>query len=208
VLLLGLGTVAVLLAGEIALFVLVLSDSRQDVDADVVVVFTGGGERVRDGYRALADQKEASLLISVATPESASRFDNQFAPGERVVHLYETEARTTFENAVYTAAIVRRQDLDSVLLVTSLWHMPRAYLLMRLQLAGSGVAVYRHASGVPEQDDRIPWHSQAFRRHLYRESIELWGSLAEQLYHLITGSLPIQNPRQVRIVRKIKRWLF
>ena len=42
------------------------------------------------------------------------------------VSFTEDESKTTYENAKYTAEILRRNNLNSVLLVTHAYHMPRA----------------------------------------------------------------------------------
>ncbi len=40
--------------------------------------------------------------------------------------IEETKANTTWENAVFTRALLQRQGIKHVILITSAWHMPRA----------------------------------------------------------------------------------
>ena len=40
--------------------------------------------------------------------------------------LYETESENTRQNAVYTADLLAREELETVILVTTARHMPRA----------------------------------------------------------------------------------
>lgn len=47
--------------------------------------------------------------------------------------IEESKSLTTYENAVYTAEILAKQDLDRVLVVTSALHMPRAMGVFRKQ---------------------------------------------------------------------------
>jgi hypothetical protein len=61
--------------------------------------------------------------------------------GADVPIVAESTARSTAENAAEIAAIVRRLGADEVVVVTSSWHAPRAALLMRAALRGSGIAV-------------------------------------------------------------------
>ena len=42
------------------------------------------------------------------------------------VDYLETQSRTTFENAQYSAQILHSHGLTSIFLVTHAWHMPRA----------------------------------------------------------------------------------
>ncbi|MCP5158784.1 MAG: YdcF family protein [Gammaproteobacteria bacterium] len=47
--------------------------------------------------------------------------------------LTETESRNTWENAVYSAAILRRRHIDTILLVTNAVHQPRAMMAFAVQ---------------------------------------------------------------------------
>jgi DUF218 domain len=53
----------------------------------------------------------------------------------------DSAARNTAGNAAGIAAIAREVGADHVVLVTSRWHAPRAGLLMRAALRGSGIEV-------------------------------------------------------------------
>ena len=58
-------------------------------------------------------------------------------------------ARHTAENAVRAAGVARELDAAEVLVVTSRWHAPRAALLFRWYLRGSGVVVRVASAGGP-----------------------------------------------------------
>ncbi|MGE0027304.1 MAG: YdcF family protein [Thermoleophilia bacterium] len=60
-------------------------------------------------------------------------------PAARIV--LDDGARHTAENAVHAARVARDLDAAEVLVVTSRWHAPRAALLFRWYLRGSGVGV-------------------------------------------------------------------
>jgi len=53
----------------------------------------------------------------------------------------DTTARNTAQNAAAIARVARELDADEVVLVTSRWHAPRAALLLRAALRGSGIRV-------------------------------------------------------------------
>jgi hypothetical protein len=61
--------------------------------------------------------------------------------GAPVPLVAESTARSTAGNAAEVAAVARRFDADEVVVVTSRWHAPRAGLLVRAALRGSGIAV-------------------------------------------------------------------
>ena len=61
--------------------------------------------------------------------------------GVDVPLLSESTARSTAENAAEVAAVARRLGADEVVVVTSPWHAPRARLLVRAALRGSGIDV-------------------------------------------------------------------
>jgi uncharacterized SAM-binding protein YcdF (DUF218 family) len=54
---------------------------------------------------------------------------------------FDARARNTAGNAVGVAAAARRLGATEVVLVTSRWHAPRAALLVRAALRGTGITV-------------------------------------------------------------------
>jgi uncharacterized SAM-binding protein YcdF (DUF218 family) len=62
-------------------------------------------------------------------------------PGPSASVVCDEAARTTAENARAVASLARRRGAREVLVVTSAWHAPRARLLFRAALRGSGVRV-------------------------------------------------------------------
>ncbi len=69
------------------------------------------GGRVRGDEAA----SEAQLMAQLLRDE----FDTP-------VHWQEAHSRTTAENALFSARLLKQQGIDSILLVTHAWHMPRA----------------------------------------------------------------------------------
>ena len=108
--------------------------------ADAIVVLTGGsGLRIAAGLDLLAESRGARMLISGANPD--------ISPDEVVDRtggnpaLYDCcvdigyQAGSTLGNALETAAWVEDHAYDSLLIVTSDYHMPRALLHLRANLA-------------------------------------------------------------------------
>ena len=61
--------------------------------------------------------------------------------GPEVELEFDPRARNTAGNAVGVAAAARKLGATEVVLVTSRWHAPRAALLLRAALRGSGISV-------------------------------------------------------------------
>lgn len=72
---------------------------------DLPVLMSGGGH----------NPSEADLM--------ATRFEESFGLATR---WRESESGTTSENATYSARLLEREGIETVILVTSAWHMPRA----------------------------------------------------------------------------------
>ncbi len=61
--------------------------------------------------------------------------------------VVEDRSRNTFENAIYTGAIIRRRGWRRIVVVTDAFHLPRAlYIFRRLGLAVEGAGVPRNAT--------------------------------------------------------------
>lgn len=91
----------------------------------LVLLFTGG---------------ESGLLVKGASAAtSAHRFFRSLGVEDHRV-IYEAAARTTYENAVLSAAMPGVDKSRPWLLVTSAWHMPRA--LATFQAAGWNITPY------------------------------------------------------------------
>jgi uncharacterized SAM-binding protein YcdF (DUF218 family) len=53
--------------------------------------------------------------------------------------------RTTFENALYTSTIVKKNIFWSVILVTPWDHMRRSSILLKMMLVGAGTIITPHS---------------------------------------------------------------
>jgi DUF218 domain len=90
--------------------------------------------------------------------------------GPNVPLVCDTTARNTAQNAAGIAAIARDLKADEVVVVTSRWHAPRTWLLVRAALARSGV-------GVRVSSPRGPFRPRLLAREL--------GCVAMLPYHLL-----------------------
>lgn len=112
--------------------------------ADGIVAFTGGPDRVETALRLLNEGRADHLLLSgigggAELPELAH------LAGLRATPLYSRvtigrSAMTTRGNAVETAGWVRADSIQSLLVVTASYHMPRA--MVELSRALTNVRLY------------------------------------------------------------------
>ncbi len=106
--------------------------------ADGIVVLTGGAERVETGLRLLAADRAKLLLISGVAHGAGldgllHRAGLAEGPIDARITLGRT-ARTTLGNAEETAEWVRTHAVQSLIVVTAGFHMPRALLELRRAL--------------------------------------------------------------------------
>ncbi len=116
-------------------------DIRRPTDA--VIVLTGGARRVSTGLELLAGGHAPQLYISGVN--NAVSLDDilgqwQSAPEEKRAAscciILDHKARNTAQNASETQAWAKKENIHSLRLVTSSYHMPRAWLEFRSVLPG------------------------------------------------------------------------
>jgi uncharacterized SAM-binding protein YcdF (DUF218 family) len=114
--------------------------------ADAIVVLTGGPDRVEVALRLLANGTADRLLVSGAGERTdfaalAHRAGLDPAPLEQQIKLGHA-AHTTRGNAIETAAWAHDQGVDSLLVVTAWFHMPRAMVELRRAMPAVTVVAY------------------------------------------------------------------
>lgn len=185
-----------------------LKGSDPPEKSDAIVVFAGDADRVEAGFSLALNGAAERLIISPATEEAFESANGKYGPiGSHLTPIIENKARITFENALWTRRIVHEYGLKSVILVTTLYHMPRSYFLARLLLIGTGVRIQRYA---------VVWRSEYSGRMfvgcpprlLYAEMLKFWGSLFELARYLVTGSLPGPNPSEIQPFRQLRSLLL
>jgi uncharacterized SAM-binding protein YcdF (DUF218 family) len=103
--------------------------------ADGIVVLTGGAERLPTALSLLKEEKAPRMLISgvnekVSLGALFGRIDEEYL--KRIELGYKAD--NTFENALETKEWAQKNDIHSVLLVTSFYHMPRSLFELRTQI--------------------------------------------------------------------------
>ncbi|MES0884997.1 YdcF family protein [Roseibium sp. SCP14] len=99
-------------------------------NADAIVVLTGGQARVNEAVRLLEEGKASRLLISGVHPgttrEQLAAVTSSSMPLEKGSVDLDRVALNTAGNAIETASWVKKNGFDSLLVVTSAYHLPRA----------------------------------------------------------------------------------
>ena len=131
-----------------------------DRSADGIVVLTGAAARIPDAIELLAAERGKRLLISGVYRNTRSTEIARLTP------LYskyfsccidlDRSALNTFGNAIQTRHWAREHNFNSLIIVTSNWHMPRAMNELAHQLPDVTLIPYPVISDRMKND---PWWS-------------------------------------------------
>jgi uncharacterized SAM-binding protein YcdF (DUF218 family) len=130
----------ILLTGGFFWFVAQISNDELSIErnADGIVVLTGAAARIPDAIELLAADRGKRLLITGVHRDTRMREIARLTP---LYSKYFTccidldrSALNTFGNALETKRWAVEHNFNSLIVVTSNWHMPRAMAEMRHQL--------------------------------------------------------------------------
>lgn len=152
----------ILLAGGFVRFVSSIANDEVSLEsrADGIVALTGAAGRIPDAIELLATERGKRLLITGVHRATSSR---EIA---RITPLYskyfaccidlDRSALNTFGNALETRRWTREHNFNSLIVVTSNWHMPRAMAELAHQLPDVTLIAYPVIS---EKVKTEPWWS-------------------------------------------------
>jgi len=115
--------------------------------------------------------------------------------------IREDKARTTFENAFYSGEIISKNRFRSIILVTSLYHLPRSLFLSKALLLGRGITVQPYC---PPADRGKLWVTSSGRRLIHKEMLRFWGSLSELVYCKAAGGVPDKSLKDFKLVKQLR----
>lgn len=170
-------------AGGYALFVysILRSDiSEPERETDAIVVLTGGNNRVNTGFDLFAAGLAPKLFISgvnndVSLDELVSTWPG-LENGSRSLPAccmeLGYEARSTIENAQEAHDWVLANDVHSIRLVTSPYHMPRALLEFKALMPGLDIITHPVMKDRPSLSSRFFLNISFVEYHktIYRSS--------------------------------------
>lgn len=148
-------------------------------ESAAIVVLGGGIDGGRPGWRDGPNLSSAAdrtwfaaqlyradrapwVILSGGTVDASNPMESEAAAMANFIQdlgvpasalVLEIESRNTWENALYTRALLRERGIDHVLLVTSALHMPRAIALFRKQ----GIAVIPAPTDFEAVPPTGPW---------------------------------------------------
>lgn len=161
----------VILVAAVTGFALFVSEARSHgeagrAQADAVVVLTGGPGRVATAVTLLEAERGARLLISGVNPGSPVEDIAAAAGASEALFAccvdVGLEAADTVGNAAETARWAASRGYDSLIVVTSDYHMPRALLELQAAMPDTDLTAY----AVPAP---APWSSASEARRWLTE---------------------------------------
>lgn len=152
--------------------------------ADAIVALTGpSAERVNAAIRLLEQDKGARVLISGVNREVRRQELRALTPGSN--RLFNCcvdlgfEAEDTIGNAHEIAAWAEAKGYDSLIVVTSDYHMPRA--LTEIRAAAPGVELTPYAVETPSLDNSRWWRAAVTARRMTLEYMKYLAALGRAL---------------------------
>ena len=145
-----------------------------DRKADGIVVLTGAASRIPDAIELLAAERGKRLLITGVHRATSAREIARLTP------LYskfftccidlDRSALNTFGNALETKRWAREHNFNSLIVVTSNWHMPRAMAELAHQLPDVTLISFPVIS--PKVKDDPWWSNLDTARLLFEEYLK------------------------------------
>jgi uncharacterized SAM-binding protein YcdF (DUF218 family) len=147
--------------------------------ADLCVVLSGNDARFEPGIRLMQSQNPSPyFMISSADATALRRYFEEWGMPGRAQVIPESRATTSVENALIVSRLAKERGFKSILMITSWYHLPRAYFLFKAYLFGSGIRLFAYAFDARPGD----WFTEPiFRIELAR----FWGSLGR----ILTGRI-------------------
>ncbi|RZJ32455.1 MAG: YdcF family protein [Brevundimonas sp.] len=158
--------------------------------ADAIVALTGpSAERVNAAIRLLEQDKGQRVLISGVNREVRRQELRALTPGSN--RLFNCcvdlgfEAEDTIGNAQEIAAWADAKGYDSLIVVTSDYHMARA--LTEIRAAAPGVELTAYAVETPSLDNSRWWRAAVTARRMTLEYLKYLAALGRVAVGKITG---------------------
>lgn len=136
----------------------------RDMNIDAIVVLAGAKGRVEEGVKLYRAGKGKRLFLVGVDP--AVRKADLFTevPGERSGDevFLEKASRNTLENAIFAREMLLKQNVRSILLITSRYHMKRSLLIFR-SILPKDIAIYPYPLAGKSSSDSWWSHGGSLR---------------------------------------------
>ena len=178
-----------------------LTPAPEPARADAIVALTGpSAERVNAAIRLLEQDKGRRVLISGVNRDVRRQELRALTPGSS--KLFNCcvdlgfEAENTVGNAQEIAAWARSKHYDSLIVVTSDYHMPRS--LLEIRGAAPGVKLIPYAVSTPSLDNSRWWRAAVTARRMTLEYMKYLAVLGREGMHRLTGDHPERSAPQTQ----------
>lgn len=174
--------IGVILAAQTVYFYYIQSSNPELEKSDILAILPAAEDRIKAGYE-LGKLEYAPTLTIVGVSKADQTADSRYRGFPvNVRRVFSNESRSTFEDTLNIKDLVNEHDFKSVILVTSSYHMPRAYLLLKILLSGSGIRVERFCTTKDDaKGGSKGTHLFAGGRIMLVEMMKFWGSCFEML---------------------------
>lgn len=193
---------------ETLYFIWVAKQPSDQSNFAAIVVFSGSSNRVQRAFD-LANQGVAPILIvSPASRRLLSYYEKHYGVPGKAKYILEEKAETTFTNALYSAQLIRENHLSSVLLVTSDYHMPRSFFLLKLIMLTTDCRIGICKLDTREMQPKNRLARTARLKMTYNEMVQVWGSLLEGGLHYLGGPNAWLRKRSSGVTRWLREHLL
>ncbi len=171
---------------------------------DAIVALTGGTQRIGDAIDLLAKGYGGRLLITGVNERTSLDEIARLNPGQR--RLFDCcvdldyRARNTIGNAIETRRWAEMNSFDTLIVVTSNYHMPRTLAELDHALPNLQKIPYPVAATIDPHDW---WHNPAVARVIFTEYLKflaVWVRThleddpeRSSVAHLISGGSPVKR---------------
>lgn len=160
--------------------------------ADLLIVFPGDKSRIPAAFSLAEKDLGKNMAIIGTTPQQLRRKVKKYTLPPATQLIDGGTSCSTFEDVYTTNKIIQQHTINSLILVTSSYHMPRAFLLLKTFNFASNTKLQIQLAPINTTKD----HTLTKKIKLYyNESMKLWGSLAEMAIYRFTGTLPSKIER-------------
>jgi len=204
----GLGMAACLVVGFLGFLGFVYSidrfEQKPETRADGIVAMTGGAQRIGDAIDLLAQGYAKRLLISGVNERTSREEISRLNPGQR--RLFDCcvdldyRARNTIGNAIETRRWAEQNQFESLIIVTSNYHMPRTLVELDHALPNLQKIPYPVAATI---DPHAWWRNPAAARVLFSEYVKFLAVWVRTRFEkdpehssmakILSGGRPIQH---------------
>lgn len=121
------------------------SVKQRDVKTDAIVVLTGGRGRVEEGIRLYREHRSLCLFLIGVDPSVRKAELYKERRGERGGKnvFLDRVSRNTLENAIQARELILSKKVQSIMLITSRYHMKRAIVIFE-NILPKNIAIYPH----------------------------------------------------------------